>query len=416
MPRKRRHKGEGASYRTCAEKYGCPPTELIDGKRVRPEHEKNCKAPWAMAIDRGMVAGRRDRKVITAKTKAELAVKVAQHREREVLGVDSSASTVADWLDFWIERVAPVKGKNGLRETTRRGYKSKIELYLKPFLGKVRLQDLNADHIDRLHEWMRTLDKSRLKGAHGPGELSDTTIRQAHMVLRSALDDAVARRKITYNPAAVVKAPQAALNPHPHFELDDAKKVIMAARNERELCRLVVALGLGIRQGEALGLRWTEYRKDADGYYLLVEEAVQRVNGRLVRTDVKSRASHRRVPIPERYVPIFEAWRALATDAYIFPGPNGGPCDSKLDWKVWRDTVARTGLPHKPPHGARGSTASILGDSGVPDWLIAEILGQSQVTTTRRHYLKGTDAAHRTAIGGLAGGLIEVNPQPAIGQ
>ena len=74
MPAKRRHRGESASYRQCADRWGCPPssaTIAANGKEVlrRPEHGKSCKAPWAYAIDGGMVGGRRQRKVITARTK-----------------------------------------------------------------------------------------------------------------------------------------------------------------------------------------------------------------------------------------------------------------------------------------------------------------------------------------------------------
>ena len=406
MATKRRHKGEDGSYRKCADKYGCPPTETVEGKRRRPDHTKHCKAPWAYSIDKGLIGGKRVRVVITARSKPDLLAKVASEKEKQALGVTTHAATVGDWLDFWIAKVAPTKGKDGTRATTLRGYRSKIDLYLKPALGRIKLQDLTPDHIDGMHEWMRGLDKARLKGAHGKGCLSETTIRQAHMVLRSALDDALARRKITYNPAAVVKAPRADENPHDHYALEQAKGAIRAAITERELCRMVTALALGLRQGEALGLRWRDYREDADGRYIMVTEAVQRIDGKLTRTDVKSKASHRRVPIPDQMAPIFDAWQAVSTDAYIFSGPEGGPCDAKLDWKAWREVTARAELPMIPLHGARGSAASILADMGEPDWRIAEILGHSQVTTTRRYYIEGTDDSHRKAVGGLIGALL----------
>lgn len=406
MPRKRRHRGEDSSYRVCHARYGCPEPEDVGGPRkLRPDHTKTCKAPWAYAIDEGIVAGKRQRRVVTARSKAELLVKVTSLKEKRALGVTPTAQTVGDWLDYWVARVAP---DNGVRETTLKGYRSKIRLYLKPALGHVRLQKLTAEHVEQLEDWMRTLDKSRLDGNHGGGPLSETTIRQAHMVLRSALQDALQRRKVTYNAAAVVRAPKADENPHEQLELEQAKQVLKAAVSERELCRLVCALALGLRQGEALGLRWTEeYRLTTTGdAYLMVEEGVQRIDGKLTRTDVKSRASKRPLPIPARMVPIFEAWRAISTDNYLFPGPNGGPCDAKADWTAWSDALTRAGVPHVPLHGARGSAASLLADMGVPDWRIAEILGQSQVAVTRKHYIRGTEESHRKAIDGLLGELL----------
>lgn len=404
MSRKRRHRGEDSTYRACHERYGCPDPEPDGGRTLRPDHTKSCRAPWAYAIDEGIAptTGKRKRTVVTARTKPELMRKVAALKEMRAVGVTPSAQTVGGWLDYWVARVAP----DHVRPSTLAGYRSKIGLYLKPALGPVRLQDLSAEHVEQLADWMRGLDKSRLPGHHGAGPLSEATIRQALMVLRSALQEALMRRKVTYNAAAVVRAPKAGDNPHEHLELGDAKRVLKAATSERELCRLVVALALGVRQGEALGLRWQDYRTTPDGASLVVEESVQRIDGTLQRTDVKSRASHRTIPIPERMVPIFEAWRAVATDEYLFPGPNGGPCDPKRDWTMWSEALARAGVPHVPVHGARGSAASLLADMGVPDWRIAEILGQSQVAVTRRHYIHGTEESHRKALGGLIGELL----------
>lgn len=404
MPTKRRHRGEDSTYRTCAIRYGCPDPVEVDGRRLRPDHGKHCKAPWAYAIDEGIVAGKRVRRVVTARSKPELMAKVAALKEKRALGVSPTAQTVGDWLDYWVTRVAP---DNGVRATTLTGYRSKIKLYLQPTLGHVKLQDLTPEHVDRLGDWMRALDKSRLPGNHGAGPLSDTTIRQAHMVLRSALQDALMRRKVTYNAAAVVRAPKAVDNPHDHLELDDAKAVLRAATSERGLCRLVIALALGLRQGEALGLRWDDYRMTAAGdASLVILEAVQRIGGKLSRTDVKSAASHRSIPIPPNMVPIFEAWRGIATDPYMFPGMMGGPCDAKRDWADWSEALERAGVRHVPLHGARGSAASLLADMGVPDWRIAEILGHSQVTTTRRHYIRGTEDSNRQALSGLLGELL----------
>lgn len=409
---KRRHRGDDSSYRLCADRYGCPPAVDAlgaNGKAVkrRPAHDKSCKAPWAYSINRGMVAGTRKRQVVTARTKTELDAKVAAAKEAAGMGVSPTAQTVGQWLDYWMVRVAPKRGKSGLRDRTLRGYQGYVDSYLKPCLGHIPLQDLTADHIEQLHDWMQTLDKARLPRGRGAGPLSDTTIRQAHTILRASLGDALARRKIVYNPAAVVKAPQADDNPYDHLDLDQAKRVLKAAADERELCRMVAALALGLRQGEALALRWEDYRADADGSrHLLVLESVQRVGGKLTRTDVKSRASKRRVPIPDRMAPVWEAWRKLATDAYIFPGVTGGPCDPKDDWEAWRDALARAGVPHIPLQGARGSAASLLADMGVPDWRVAEILGHANVKVTQQHYLAGADGPKRAAIEGLIGELL----------
>lgn len=403
----RRHRGEDSTYRQCAARWGCPPVQTVTGadgkaRKVRPEHGRNCRAPWAYSIDQGLVAGRRVRRTVTAKSKRDLMTKVEALKAKTALGVAPTATTVGDWVDYWIDRVSKV------RPATRSSYESKIKTYITPAVGHIKLQDLRPEHVEAMADWMRTLTKDRdpKRGRTDPGKLSETTIRQAHMILRSALSAALSRRMVTFNAAAVADAPTAVHNPHAHLGLDDAKSVLRSAVTERELCRLVVALGLGLRQAEALGLRWSEdVLTDGDGSYLLVMESVQRVDGKLTRVEVKSRASKRRVPIPDGMVPIFDAWRASAADPYVFPGPAGGPCDSKADWTAWRESLARAGVPMIPLHGARGSAASLLAEMGVADWQIAEILGHD-VRVSRRHYIQGSDAGHRKAIAGLVDQLL----------
>lgn len=408
--RKRRHRDEGTIFRMCSPKDGCPPVETTigpDGKSIRQRPEHQCTARWAYSLDLGFVAGRRSRPTVTARTKRELDAKAKALREKIALGVTPTAKTVGEWLDYWIERVAP----ESIRGTTLRSYRSKIDTYLTPALGHIRLQDLRPEHVEQLHDWMRTLDKSRTRG-RGSGRLSDATIRQAHMVLRSALGEALARGLVLRNAAAVVRAPKASGDPHPHLTSDQAKAVLKSAPDERTLCRLACALILGLRQGEALALRWEDYRPTPDGGRILtVQEAVQRLDGGLTRTDVKSSASHRTLPVPERLQPILDAWQAVAArehpgERYIFPGHSGGPEDSKRDWIVWRDALAAAGIPHVPLHGARGSAASLLADMGEPDWRIAEILGHGQVIVTRRHYISGTPESHQVAIAGLVDALL----------
>ncbi len=398
--RTRRHRAEGSIHQHCTAKDGCPP---LTPDKTRPPHD--CRGRWVYTIDLGIVGGRRQRKSVTASTKRELSVKADALRKKLALGVDPTAEKVDTWLDYWVRTVAPAKN---VRASTLRRYKGVITQYLKPALGHRKLQDLTPEHVEALHKWMRTLDKSRTPG-HGTGGLSDTTIRQAHMVLRSALADALTRGKITRNVAAIVKAPKALDHPHEKLSKSDAKKAIKAAQSERELCRLVCALVLGVRQGEALGLRWQDYQIIGESHFLIVEEAVQRIGGKIVRDDVKSRASHRRLPLPEGVRPIFAAWREKTTDptGYIFPGHAGhGPEDARRDWQAWRDSLARAGVNPIPLHGARGSAASLLADMGVPDWMIAEILGHSQVVITRKHYIEGTEERHQEALGGLVDALL----------
>lgn len=406
--KRRRHRGEGSYYRKCSTAHGCPdpidvPTSDGKTRRERPDHRKHCKAPWAHAVDLGIVGGARKRTVVTGRTKAECEARVAALKKKIAHGVAPDHQTVADWMAYWIDRVTTV------RDGTKVSYRSKIDRYITPGVGHLKLQDLRPEHIEAWHDWMRTLDKRRTGKGRGDGPLSDTTIRQAHMILRSALADALTRGHVIRNVAAVVRAPAAADAPHEKLTADQAKAVLAAAATSRDLCRLVCALVLGVRQGEALALRWQDYTIDPTGWHtLIIDESVRSIDGKLVRTDVKSGSSHRRVPLPDAVRPIFAALRADSDpgEPYLFPGEGGGPTHPRRDWAAWGQALTRAGVPHVPLHGARGSAASLLADMGVPDWTIAEILGHASVTVTRRHYIEGTTERHTAALGGLVAALL----------
>lgn len=406
MSRQRRHRGEGSVYRKCGARYGCPPA--VDGRR--PDHERTCAAPFATAIDLGIADGRRKRVVLTAKTARALRAKVAEAREQIDAGVTPNDQlTVEGWLTRWLDQIVPDDPR--IRARTAQGYRSYVARHIVPSIGGVRVQALTPEHVRKLHADMRAKNSASDRNRGEP--LSPATIRQAHTILQSALGEALRLGIVGRNVATLVRKPSAKSTPHPHLDAEQARAVLRVAPDERTLCRLVVALALGLRQGEALGLRWHDYRLIGGEWCLVIDEAVARIKGEgLIRTDVKSSASHRVLPVPEPMQPIFAAWKAKADpdEEYVFPGRTGGPCEPADDWRMWRDSLARAGVSHVPLHGARGSAASLLAVMGVPVWMIARILGHSQETVTLRHYVGVTPQAASAELGQL---VAELLPPPS---
>ena len=78
-----------------------------------------------------------------------------------------------------------------------------------------------------------------------------------HRILSRALTIAVRRGRITRNVATLVDAPIAAATEIEPLTRDEARRILDVAKVSRNGARWSVALALGIRQGEALGLRWS---------------------------------------------------------------------------------------------------------------------------------------------------------------
>lgn len=365
MPRIRRGQGDGSIYRRAS-----------DGR-------------WFAAIE--LSSGKRARKTVSAKTRAEVVRKLRKLQQQMDAGIAPESATTGEWLHYWITEIAPRTKRKGklIRERTLIGYRSYIDNWLTPHLGRVKLQQLTPDHVRALYRAMRKAGRS------------ETTIRQAHAILHRALNVALKEGRVVRNAASLADSPSSERNPTPHLTPDLMQRVLAAGRTPRELCRLIAAAVLGLRQEEALGLQWPDF--DERPGWVHVQRAVQRHAGAgLVVTDVKSDTSNRFVSLLTPGVAeAFAGYRMMAEGQWVFPGHNpANPEDPRRDYEVWKQALLRAGVPHVPLRGARASAASALLGSGESAEVIAEILGHAKgsIKVAEEHYLHTTADARGAAM------------------
>lgn len=357
---------------------------------------KTCICPWYAQIDHGWIGGKRVRPTRVATrddgkraTKADAVRTLEAMRLEKRAGVITSAASLSTWLDYWLDHIVD---PSDLKAATKTYYRSHVDQWLKPLVGKVRLDKLGPEHVRGLHASMRAAGKS------------PTTIRNAHATLRRALTAALAERRITYNWAREVTAPSAADNPHPQLTRDQAGRLIaVAARDPRELARVHVAVLLGLRQGEALALRWEDV--DLDARTIRVEWSAARVAGSMVRQRPKTARSVRTVPLPPAAAHSLTAWRkASGGDGQVFHGYSGADSieGAERDYRAWRQLLEDAQLPRVPLHGARGTCASMLEAAGCPPRMIADILGQADVRITETHYTRSDPQQRADALATIA--------------
>ena len=360
---------------------------------------------WRGSIEAGWKDGKRIRRTATGKTRTDVSRKLGKIRAELEAGMVANDATLGDWIDHWRAVICP---ERGLKPSTLYAYDSYIKQWIKPQLGKVKLKALTADHVRKLHQAMREAGKSA------------ASIRQAHAILSRALKVAEREGKVRRNVAALVDVPSPGASHHGELTTAQAKKVMQAAQGDRRLvARLAVALILGLRQGEALALRWSDLDLTAQempdgtmiGGTLEVSEGLTIIRGEGPRlTGVKSVASRRLIPLPLEVAVLLDSWRIVATDPeWVFPSlrtGHGPETDPRADWQRWKDALERAGVPHVPLHGARATAASVLMERGVPDRVTADILGHAQVATTRKHYLRSQDTQRLAGLAGVAGELL----------
>jgi integrase len=158
----------------------------------------------------------------------------------------------------------------------------------------------------------------------------------------------------------------------------------------------VVAVTLGLRRGELLGLRWSSV--DLVGGTLRVRETVQRTSGGLVLDETKTARSARTLPLrritaealrdhgerqDKERVGVGRGWRE---HGLVFPSPIGTPMDPRHLDREFAELLRRAGLRRVRLHDLRHTCATFLLAQGVPLRVVMEILGHSGIAITSDTY------------------------------
>ena len=360
-----RGKGEGSIYQLHAD--DCP----------KKSGAKTCTCVWIAALDFGVINGVRRRPTRRASTKRDAYRRLEELKLTKAAGIVPTNATLGQWVDYWLTTL------RGLKPSTVTYYKLYAERWLKPTIGHVRLSKLGPEHVRALQNAMEQAGKS------------PTTIRNAHATLRRALKLALLERRVSVNWAKEVGGPSAADKPHPILSLEDAGNVfVVASRSARELARVHVAILCGLRQGEALALRWEDVGRDS----LRVEWSAARVGGKRVRQRPKTERSRRTVPLAPAAQNSLQAWRQESGGkGYVFPGFDGPESieDASRDFRAWKALLQDAQVPPVPVHGARGTCATLLRSRGASERMIADYLGQADVRVLMEHYMHSDDAERR---------------------
>jgi integrase len=264
-------------------------------------------------------------------------------------------------------------------------------------IGHHRLDRLQPEHLERLY------------GALADKGLSPASILRAHRVLSRALRVAVQRGKVARNVATLVdppavKRPQTALP----LNQQEARRVLAAAQRHRNAARWTVALAVGLRQSEALGLRWADV--DLANGTLSVRRGLHRVAGQgLVYEEPKAELSRRTLGLPTQLVDALRVHRAAQLEERVTAGSlwedhdldfaqaNGRPIERKSDWQAWKALLREAGVREVRLHDGRHTAATLLLSEGVHPRVVMEVLGHAQMRTTTDTYSHVMPALGRDA-------------------
>jgi integrase len=333
---------------------------------------------WTAAV--GLENG--SRKTFYGRTRQDVSAKLtaALQTRQNGLALPKEKKRLDQFLEEWLRDSA----KPSVRRTTYEGYERIVRLHVSPALGQLRLARLTPQHIAKLYRAL--LDKG----------LAPKTVRLIHAMLHRALRQAVRWGLLAVNPADSVDAPRIDRREFRTLDLAETRTFLSAAASDRLSALYVVALTTGLRQGELLGLRWSDV--DLDRAILAVRQQVMKLSGEWVYSEPKTSKGRRTVALPGMTVTALRQHKVRQAEErlrcgewedhdLVFPNLVGRPIEKQnLMRRSFRPILQHAGLPPIRFHDLRHSAATLLLGEGVHPKVVQERLGHSTISVTMDTY------------------------------
>lgn len=344
-----------------------------------------------------------------------------KEQQRKGIPVESTTLTVAQYMQYWLDDIA----KPNVRATTFSSYELLVRLYVVPGIGKHKLRTLQAQHIRAWLNGLRSVcqccaqgkDAKRAKPrccARSPRECCEQfsgtgTLRYLLRLVRAALQDAVDEDLLNRNVARQVKMPAGPVRKVKPWTAKEASNFLDVARTDRLYALWAVALAIGLRRGEALGLRWADV--DLAQGRVQITQALSRVSNELALRDVKSESSAATVPLPDELVTVLRQHRREQLSdpkiahanklGLVFTTRNGTPLEPRNINRAFESLCRRANVRVIRLHDLRHSCATLLFAMGVDAATVQRILRHSSISVTTGIYLEVIEEVQRDAMTGM---------------
>lgn len=354
----------------------------------------------------------------TGKTELEALTKLAEKLAAAKRGEEtiSGGMTVDAWFSQWL---ATYKEPRGLTAKSLGMYREKYGKYIKPTVGRLRLQDVRDAHLQKI--------------LNGQAGMSVSHCKKVRMVLQEMFSQARRSRLIQYDPAEGLVLPKATQGRRRAITEEERAAILAVAQWHRAGLWVLVQLYAGLRPNETAALTWADVDFDRNELHIHAakESGSQAIKG------PKTAAGVRDIPIHAELRPrLMEAQGKPFSP--VFPTEAGNwqnenslrrlwtgfkrELDIQLGAKTYRNKIIESVVaPDLTPYCLRHTYCTDLQRAGVPINIAKELMGHSDIQTTANIYThKDLETLHRwvsvlDGTGGKAGGNVDTEKPGAIG-
>ncbi len=404
------------------------------GARVAERRCARCgtdRPRWSFTVDVGKdLRGRRQqvsRSGFETKKAAERAVRELLTTLDQRRYVEPSRLTFEEYLtNHWLPSRKPKQQQAGRRHRgqvslgTWASYRTDLQAHVIPRIGRVVLQDLTPEHLNRLYD-----DLEEHGGRKGNG-LAAKTVVNIHGIVHKALKDAVKKGFVPRNVADAVDAPRAARTRTQVWTVEQLRAFLRHVQSERLYAGWLLLATTGMRRGEVAGLCWPDL--DLEAGKVRIEWTLGVVDAKATwKRRAKSDAGERVMSLDPATVDALRAFRALQAqerlqlgaaweprqvdwqgdfrEDLVFTWPDGSLIHPQR-WSTWFGQFCEgAGLPTIRLHDVRHTyaTAALASARGWHDIkVISERLGHASIGITLDTYAHVLPSADEEAAHSLA--------------
>ena len=307
-------------------------------------------------------------KYVSGKTKKELEANkqrvIAQYIEGTAPADDVLFGPYAiEWFN--------VHKRPKLKAPTITTYRTVLNKYVLPAFGDMNLRAITVTSIQKL--------LLQFTGMNPTYQVITKTI------MRGVFDTAYADGIVLRNPMSFLRGmvPTKQREERRPLTKDERQRIVEACQRRSDALYIALLYYLGLRQGEASGLRWGDI--DWQNETVSIQRTIHHAGGRLPSTP-KTSAGIRTIPIPAPLMRMLLAERGLP-DMYILRVTANRPASTPVLIRIWKSVIRdECGLSDITAHDLRHNYITMCWEAGIDVYATARFVGHKNVSTTLQIY------------------------------
>lgn len=336
------------------------------------------------------------------KTKAEAEKDLKIYKAKAVLSQlpSDETTTVKDWITEWFG-----VHKKQLQPNTVNGYNNNIQKYIIPYIGNVKLMNLKPSTLEKFYNDLEM-----------DFHLSPKSIKYVHNVLKSALSAAVTDGIIEKNVCTMVSSPKVPKFNPVLLSKEQLSTLLNYVKGKRYETEIYLAVELGLRRGEVLGLKYEDF--DFDKHTVTIQRQVSIVKDSTEEKydghyyglkKLKSESSRRTLYVSESIEKIVrkkKLWYDLCKEKFgelfddsglVCCREDGAVLSPQTLYNAYKTMLVKCDLPNARFHDLRHSYATLCIDLNVPIKVLSQALGHSSSAVTDSVYADSITAKKKIA-------------------